>query len=184
MLTPITGKYLPALKCLLSAYQINPDHPKCHEQGGKFKLAIDNLSEFYGQNPLAAQLVVHGDSFKDYLIGISVPEPTTFAPMASKLLGRTIAAEDTAALEQACQDERVVAAYLDAYTKIARQNNLKGYEYIKGLYLTMEPFSVENGLLTPAFKVKRHEAVKHFKDQIEAVYAKGPINVSSGRAKL
>ncbi|GAK67149.1 acetyl-CoA synthetase-like protein [Moesziomyces antarcticus] len=147
-------------------------------------VAIDNLSEFYGQNPLAAQLVVHGDSFRDYLIGISVPEPTTFAPMVSKLLGRQIAAENIAALEEACKDERVVNAYLDAYTKIARQNNLKGYEYIKGLHLRMEPFSVENGLLTPTFKVKRHEAVKHFKDQIEAVYAKGPINVSSGRAKL
>ncbi|KAK4507711.1 hypothetical protein PRZ48_001446 [Zasmidium cellare] len=38
-------KYLPALKCLLAAYGINPDHPKCHELGGRFKLAIDNLPE-------------------------------------------------------------------------------------------------------------------------------------------
>lgn len=147
-------------------------------------VAIDNLSEFYGQNPLAAQLLVHGDSFRDYLIGISVPEPTTFAPLASKILGRSIAAEDTTALEEACKDEKVVAAYLDQYTKIAKNNKLKGFEYIKGLYLTMEPFSVENGLLTPTFKVKRHEAVKQFKDQIEAVYARGPANISSGRPKL
>lgn len=147
-------------------------------------VAIDNLSEFYGQNPLAAQLLVHGDSFRDYLIGISVPEPTTFAPMASKILGRQIAPEDTAALEEACKDERVIAAYLDQYTKIARKNKLKGYEYLKGLYLTMDLFSVENGLLTPTFKVKRHEAVKQFKDQIEAVYAKGPANISSGNPKL
>lgn len=147
-------------------------------------VAIDNLSEFYGQNPLAAQLLVHGDSFRDYLIGISVPEPTTFAPLASKILGRSISAEDAAALSEACQDEKVIAAYLDQYHKIARTNKLKGYEYIKGLYLTMEPFSVENGLLTPTFKVKRHEAVKHFKDQIEAVYQKGPAAVSSGRPKL
>ncbi|SPO31184.1 related to Long-chain-fatty-acid--CoA ligase 6 [Ustilago trichophora] len=147
-------------------------------------VAIDNLSEFYGQNPLAAQLLVHGDSLRDHLVGISVPEPTTFAPFVSKLLGRQIAAEDTAALEEACKDEKVLAAYLDQYTKIAQNNKLKGFEYIKGLYLTMEPFSVENGLLTPTFKVKRHEAVKHFKDQIEAMYAKGPLNVSSGRPKL
>ncbi|TKY88108.1 hypothetical protein EX895_002818 [Sporisorium graminicola] len=147
-------------------------------------VAIDNLSEFYGQNPLAAQLLVHGDSLRDYLIGISVPEPTTFAPLVSKILGKQVSAEDTAALSEACKDEKVIAAYLDQYTKIARKNKLKGYEYIKGLFLTMEPFSVENGLLTPTFKVKRHEAVKHFADQIEAVYAKGPINVTSGRPKL
>ncbi|SNX86732.1 related to Long-chain-fatty-acid--CoA ligase 6 [Melanopsichium pennsylvanicum] len=147
-------------------------------------VAIDNLSEFYGQNPLAAQLVVHGDSFRDYLIGISVPEPTTFAPFVSKILGRQIGAENTAALEEACKDPKIVAAYLDQYTKIARNNKLNGFEYMKGLFLTMEPFSVENGLLTPTFKVKRHEAIKHFKDQIEAVYAQGPANISSGRPKL
>lgn len=147
-------------------------------------VAIDNLSEFYGQNPLAAQLLVHGDSFRDYLIGISVPEPTTFAPFASKITGRTISAEDVKGMEEACKDPKVIAAYLDQYTKIARQNKLKGYEYIKGLYLTMEPFSIENGLLTPTFKVKRHEAVKFFKDQIEQVYAQGPAEISSGRPKL
>ncbi|SJX65508.1 related to Long-chain-fatty-acid--CoA ligase 6 [Sporisorium reilianum f. sp. reilianum] len=147
-------------------------------------VAIDNLSEFYGQNPLAAQLVVHGDSLRDYLIGISVPEPTTFAPLVSKVLGKQVGADDTAALSEACNDDKVLAAYLDQYTKIARKHNLKGYEYIKGLFLTMEPFSVENGLLTPTFKVKRHEAIKHFAEHIEALYAKGPVSVASGRPKL
>lgn len=147
-------------------------------------VAIDNLSEFYGQNPLAAQLMVHGDSLRDYLIGISVPEPTTFAPLASKILGRTISPEDTAALSEACSNEKVVAAYLDQYTRIAKKNGLKGYEYIKGLHLTMEPFSVENGLLTPTFKVKRHEAAKFYQSQIEALYERGPAEISSGRPKL
>ena len=45
VLTIATGKYLPALKCLLALHNINPDHPKCHELGGRFKLALDNLSE-------------------------------------------------------------------------------------------------------------------------------------------
>ncbi|SAM85910.1 related to Long-chain-fatty-acid--CoA ligase 6 [Ustilago bromivora] len=147
-------------------------------------VAIDNLSEFYGQNPLAAQLLVHGDSFRDYLIGISVPEPTTFAPLASKILGSTITADNLAAMEEACREPKVVAAYLDQYTKIAQQNKMKGFEYIKGLYLTMQPFSVENGLLTPTFKVKRHEAVERFKDQIEQVYAQGPAQISSRTSKL
>ena len=39
------GKYLPALKCLLTLHQLEPNHPKCHEQGGRFKLATNNLSE-------------------------------------------------------------------------------------------------------------------------------------------
>ena len=40
-----TGKYLPTLKCLLAVQNIDPSHPKCHELGGRFKLALDKLSE-------------------------------------------------------------------------------------------------------------------------------------------
>lgn len=29
----------------MAAYAINPDHPKCHEQGGRLKLALDKLEE-------------------------------------------------------------------------------------------------------------------------------------------
>ncbi len=42
---PNAGKYLPALKCLLATRSINPDHPKCHEQGCRFKLALNKLDE-------------------------------------------------------------------------------------------------------------------------------------------
>ncbi|KAK3725136.1 hypothetical protein LTR37_000647 [Vermiconidia calcicola] len=38
-------KYLPAVKCLLAIQQLEPDHPKCHEQGIRFRLALDSLSE-------------------------------------------------------------------------------------------------------------------------------------------
>ncbi|CAK3961316.1 N-alpha-acetyltransferase 16, auxiliary subunit [Lecanosticta acicola] len=38
-------KYLPALRCLLALRKLNPHHPKCHELGGRFKLAIDHLPE-------------------------------------------------------------------------------------------------------------------------------------------
>lgn len=44
-LTEYTEKYLPALRCLLAAYRLNPDHPKCHEQGCRFRLALDNPPE-------------------------------------------------------------------------------------------------------------------------------------------
>ena len=45
ILTACAEKYLLALRCLLAAYSINPDHPKCHEQGCRLRLALDSLSE-------------------------------------------------------------------------------------------------------------------------------------------
>ncbi len=103
-------------------------------------VAIDNLSEAFGENPLAAQLMVHGDSFNDYLVGIAVPEPTTFAPLASKILGRQIAAEDTAALQEACKDEKVIAAFLDQYTKIARRTTSRVTNTSRVFTLPWTPF--------------------------------------------
>lgn len=46
MITDIgTEKYLPALKCLLAAQQLDADHPKVHSQGIRLKLALEGLSE-------------------------------------------------------------------------------------------------------------------------------------------
>ncbi|KXL44101.1 hypothetical protein M433DRAFT_58684 [Acidomyces richmondensis BFW] len=39
------GKYLPALKCLLAAQSIDPEHPKLHEQSGRFRDALSKLQE-------------------------------------------------------------------------------------------------------------------------------------------
>ncbi|TKA79377.1 hypothetical protein B0A55_02849 [Friedmanniomyces simplex] len=38
-------KYLPALKCLLAVYSTDPEHPKCHEQGCRLRLALEKLDE-------------------------------------------------------------------------------------------------------------------------------------------
>ena len=41
----MTAKYLPALKCLLAAQSIDPEHPKCHELSGRLRLALERLGE-------------------------------------------------------------------------------------------------------------------------------------------
>lgn len=46
-------------------------------------------------------------------------------------------------------------------------------------------FSVENGLLTPTLKMKRHEAAKLLKKDIDELYARPPADISAGAsAKL
>lgn len=43
---------------------------------------------------------------------------------------------------------------------------------IKSLYLIADQFTIENGLMTPTFKLKRPPLQKKFQPQIDAMYKK------------
>jgi len=44
------------------------------------------------------------------------------------------------------------------------------YAKIRRVYITLEPWSVDNGLLTPTLKVKRHLVLGQYEEEIEAMY--------------
>jgi len=48
---------------------------------------------------------------------------------------------------------------------------LKGFEMLKAIRIHDDLFTAENGLLTPTFKMKRHEAKKLFQNEIDSMYA-------------
>ena len=55
-----------------------------------------------------------------------------------------------------------------------RAAGLKGFEQVAAVHLTPDPFSVENGMMTPTFKVKRPQAQAAFQEAIEEMYARLP----------
>ena len=55
-------------------------------------------------------------------------------------------------------------------TEKGRAGGLKSFEFAKKIHLTPEPFSVENDLTTPTFKLKRHNIVKYYKAEIDEMY--------------
>lgn len=47
---------------------------------------------------------------------------------------------------------------------------LKGYERPRAFVLTLEPFTVENGMLTPTLKLKRRHALERYEAALEKLY--------------
>lgn len=69
------------------------------------------------------------------------------------------------------KDESFRSAVQKSLQEHGKANDLKGFECLKSVYLDMTPFSVDNELLTPTFKLKRHDAKKYYKTQIDQMYA-------------
>jgi long-chain acyl-CoA synthetase len=53
----------------------------------------------------------------------------------------------------------------------AKLNDFPGYAQVRRLHATLEPWTVENGLLTPTLKMKRAQIVARYAREIEALFA-------------
>jgi long-subunit acyl-CoA synthetase (AMP-forming) len=52
-----------------------------------------------------------------------------------------------------------------------RAAGLKGFEIVKKVHLSAEEFTVDNGLVTPSFKLKRPQLRKDFQISIQKMYS-------------
>ncbi|KAH0095529.1 acetyl-CoA synthetase-like protein, partial [Aureobasidium melanogenum] len=130
-----------------------------------------------------AQAYVHGDSDRAFLVAIFGIQPDTFAPFASKVLGKQLGATDIKALEAAAQDVKVRHAVLKELDKIGKKNKFNSYERVRNVRLMVEPFTVDNELLTPTLKLKRPQTAKKYRTTIDEMYTEAEAQ-SSARAKL
>ena len=114
---------------------------------------IENV--YLAECPWLATAYVHGDSHQSALVGLFGIAPEAFAKFMGAALGKgeTLGAGaggiDVKALESLAQDKRVIRVVLDHLEKVARKNKFNGYERVRNLRLFVEPFTVENELLTP-----------------------------------
>ncbi|ONK78384.1 uncharacterized protein A4U43_C02F18220 [Asparagus officinalis] len=74
-------------------------------------------------------------------------------------------------LRQLCVDPRARAAVLADMDAVGKQAQLRGFEFAKAVTLVLEPFTMENGLLTPTFKIKRPQAKAYYAKAIADMYA-------------
>jgi len=142
-------------------------------------VAAEKIENIYARSKWVAQSFVYGDSLQSVLVGIVVPDPDVLKSWAEK---NNVDAEDKSKL---CQNEELKKEVLADLKAIGKEAKLHGFEMIKRVHLAAEEFSVENNLLTPTFKLKRNEAKKFFKTQIDEMYSEfavaGQTGLSQGK---
>jgi len=143
-------------------------------------VALERIENTLAAAPIIAQIFVYGHSLQSYLLAVVIPDPINLARIASPILGKEIASTDTAVLDEAVRDERVVKAILDILTRESTKNGLKGYEYVKRIHVSNELFSMEDGTLTPTFKIKRKDAAAKYQKELDALYALGEPQSPNG----
>ncbi|KAE9352101.1 hypothetical protein PF008_g5618 [Phytophthora fragariae] len=122
----------------------------------------------YIKSPLIAQAFVHGDSFKNYLVGIIVPDSEVVAKWAKDR-------DLKASFEELCASDSPAGAELKAditreMERLATEYKLFGFERVKKFHVHSEQFTPENDFATPTFKLKRPLIVKHFSPELEGMY--------------
>jgi long-chain acyl-CoA synthetase len=144
-------------------------------------ISPERLENLYSQHPAIGTIFIHGDSTQTSLVALAGTDPEPFAAWASKVLRRPISPTE---IDSVYDDPTIIKQLMKDLDHIAERKKLQGFEKIKGIILATEPFTVENDLLTPTLKLKRSEAVKAFRKEIDSLY-KG-VNESSGtfKAKL
>jgi long-chain acyl-CoA synthetase len=128
-------------------------------------VAAEYLEGVYIRNVWAMQVFVYGDSYQSCLVGVIVPDIEMLAPWA-KSKGKP---EDLASL---VADPEVHAMILESIKASAKENNLKGFEVLKDIHLSAEPFSTENDLMTPSFKLRRPQLKAFYKEKLDGMYEK------------
>eukprot|EP00069_Balaena_mysticetus_P005924 bmy_18294T0 len=128
-------------------------------------IAPEKIEDIYIRSSLVSQIFVHGESLWSFLVGVVVPDPDVLPSFAAKLGVK-------GSFEELCRNQVIKEAILLDLQQTGTEGGLKSFEQVKHIYLHPEPFSIENGLLTPTLKAKRGELAKYFRTQINSLYEK------------
>lgn len=113
-------------------------------------------------DPLFDQAMVFGEA-RPYLIVLAVVNPEIWGHFAEETGIR-------ADMPEALNDSRIEARVL---RRIARNlRGFPGYARVNRVLLLREPWTIENGLLTPTLKLRRDEVTRQFAAQIAELYAR------------
>ena len=112
-------------------------------------------------DPLIDQCMIYGEG-KPYLVALAVLNPEVWAAVATKV-------GVLPDMPESLTDSNVEAKVL---RRIARNiSSFPGYAKVNRVRLLTEPWTIDNGMLTPKLSLRRNKVVEKFSAEIDSLYA-------------
>jgi long-chain acyl-CoA synthetase len=116
-------------------------------------------------DPLVEQAMVVGEG-KPYLGALIVLNPDLWSGLAEEF------SRDSSD-EESLRDEQIQGMILKRIRDALK--DFPGYAKIRRVVLLLEPWSIENGMMTPTLKIKRQKVTEHHKALIDSMYKDGLV---------
>ena len=136
-------------------------------QQGEY-VAPEKIENIYSSCKYVLQMFIYGDSLQSFLIAILVPESNAVIEFLQKKGIKNVNKEN---YKDYFNDIDLNNDIVEQLNKFGRENDLKGFELPKKVYLCKENFSIENQILTPTMKIRRAFAKERFANEIRKLYS-------------
>ena len=125
------------------------------------KVAPSDVELAITMDPLFEQVMVIGEG-KPYLSALVVLNPEQWQSIAREL---QIAGDDMEVLN----DKPVKQLILQRMDK--QMEAFPGYAHVRRVHVLLNPWTVDNGLITPTLKIKRNKVLEHYADAVHQLYS-------------
>jgi long-chain acyl-CoA synthetase len=156
----------------------------------------EHIENIYCMSTLVSQCCVVGHTYASCLVGIIIPD---FEELRKKLKRKSLDGINDLVNEESssskttidascstiadladkdiCEIEKVKNLIYEDIREIGKEQNLKGFEQVKSIELISEPFTNENGLLTPSDKNCRPAIKKLYENVYNDLFKKLDQNI-------
>lgn len=124
-------------------------------------IASEKLELLFSKSPYIAQMFIYGDSLQSYIVAIIVPDKEAV------LKHFDCDSEHYQTYINSSEFKQELAQW---FKQVREEQKLNSLEIPKQFYCTDDEFKVEDGTLTPTFKLIRGQAKNKFIDQIKDMY--------------
>jgi long-chain acyl-CoA synthetase len=127
-------------------------------------VAPEKIEDVYARSRFISQVFVYGDSYESFLVAIVVLNNDYIKKWAANEgnnVQTTVSSESNAKLRQVVLDDMI---------REGKKRGLMSFEQVKAVDFVKEPFTIENGLLTPTFKSRRYAVEKKYKELFQNIY--------------